>query len=1011
MASPTAFEVHPSTPYQLTRNISDNVLQRLTLQLNNPANYASISIYANNQQIANSLDIPTAGEQTLRTLVEFETLGTAKITVKANHAALTINSLTLEPVKDLTIPRFNDITAKSGMDQVNSLKYGGPTIADMDTDGDYDFIVNNHNDASSKLYWNNGDGTVTKHDTNLARWFMHDLHGTSPGDYDNDGDLDIIVTQGGGNGINPSKANFYRNNSGNLVLYTGDVGIDKGGRGRGARWSDMDLDGDLDLLLFNETSLYGDKPQHFFYENLGNGRFERKTVPGIQNVHQSRVLLTDFNNDGIDDFVFYGPLSLWQGNGDFTFTDVTAKAPEAVANLTGIMAVTDVDIDNDGDLDLYLARGKAFEGGRGESPSVDFDPAQKVFAIKPRGFKGVDTFSFSADGPIELSDYYFLAQGLQRGKDYPMFLGRDKQSTVLKIGQNWTLNPNQAEGWPGDISENGMYFGYMGNGQWKAALVRNRDDFWGFKFTLTGVTDVATDFTPQNRNEADILLRNDGDRFVNVSTEWKIPPGTNSLGVTRGDFNNDGHQDIFVSRWGKVYGKTSDYLLLNTGQGSFDTVTMHGANDIGGPGNGDMGQAFDFNLDGSLDLLLGNEGGQWYLYQNTATNAGNYSLVEVGYSPEHHIDPMGAYVTLHTKDHRYRQRVGSAGEIFSQSLLNIVHFGLGSQSTIEKVTIAWRNGETVEFSTPKINTRLSSNRLPPTDINLGHETLQLRTQTSYPLQASFSPEHADTRLKWHSDNPANVSVNQQGVIKAVGDAGEYATITAQSPANNLNDSVDITIVDWYPVAVESVTIGNNPAPLYTGQKRHLKAIVQPPHADNPRVQWASTNPQVASVNPQGVVTALKSGRTTIIAKAEQSDTVNNSFSLQVDDYHEGHLTIQNRERWASQPIVIGQPIELQVSYDAGSGNQVIASDEGGLRFWLRHFKSRWIPVKDITKIDTNVLQTQSGVSKASFNTDVLTPTSDLPAGHFYQLRVSFTASDGQNYDATIDEITLVPKKE
>ncbi|WP_084591705.1 FG-GAP-like repeat-containing protein [Gilvimarinus agarilyticus] len=1007
LAEPQPFTVTPAAPYTLTRDISDTLTQRLTIQIENPANYASVSIYTKDSMLAESLDIPASGEQILSVLVHFDALGLTEITLAANNASLNINSFTLEPVDSLAIPRFTDITKQAGMDQVNSLKYGGPTIADIDTDGDYDFIVNNHNDASSKLYWNNGDGTVTKHGTNLARWFMHDLHGTSPGDYDKDGDLDIVVTQGGGNGINPSKANFYHNNSGALVLYTGDVGIDKGGRGRGARWSDMDIDGDLDLLLFNETSLYGDKPQHFFYENLGDGHFERKSVPGIQEVHQSRVLLTDFNGDGIDDYVMYGPLSLWQGNGDFTFTDVTAKVPEAVADLTGIMAVTDVDIDNDGDLDLYLARGKAFEGGRGEPPSVDFDPLRKIFAIKPRGYRGVDSFSYSADGPVEFSDYYFLAQGLQRGKDYPMFLGRDKQSTVLQMGQNWTLNPNQAEGWPDDISENGMYFGYVGNGQWKAALVRNRDDFWGFKFTLTGVTDVATDFTPQNRNEADILLRNDGDRFVNISTEWEIPPGTNSLGVTRGDFNNDGHQDIFVNRWGKVYGKTSDYLLLNTGQGSFDTVTMHGANDIGGPGNGDMGQAFDFNLDGSLDLLLGNEGGQWYLYQNTATNAGNYSLIEVGYSPEHHIDPMGAYVTLHTKDHSYRQRVGSAGEIFSQSLLNIVHFGLGSQNTIEKITITWRNGETVEFSTPKINTRLSSDRLPPTDINLGHETLQLRTQTSYPLQARFSPEHADTRLKWHSDNAANVSVNQQGVIKAVGDVGEQATITAQSPANNLSDSVDISIVDWHPVAVESVTIGNNPAPLYTGQKRRVKAIVQPLHADNPRVQWASTNPQVASVNSHGVVTALKSGRATITAKAEQYDTVNDSVTLQVDDYREGHITIQNRERWANQPIVIGQPIELQVSYDAGSGEQVISADEGGLRFWLRHFKSRWIPVKDVVKVDASALHKQSGESAESFSTLGLTPTAELPEGHFYQLRASFTASDGKNYNATIDEINLV----
>ncbi|MEI8641209.1 hypothetical protein P4S68_09350 [Pseudoalteromonas sp. Hal099] len=60
------------------------------------------------------------------------------------------------------------------------------------------------------------------------------------------------------------------------MLTTGDVNIDKGGRGRGAKWSDMDLDGDLDLILINEASLAGTKPQHYFYENTGKNGFVRK---------------------------------------------------------------------------------------------------------------------------------------------------------------------------------------------------------------------------------------------------------------------------------------------------------------------------------------------------------------------------------------------------------------------------------------------------------------------------------------------------------------------------------------------------------------------------------------------------------------------------------------------------------------------------------------------------------------------------------------------------------------
>ena len=136
-------------------------------------------------------------------------------------------------------------------------------------------------------------------------------------------------------------------------------------------------------------------------------------------------------------------------------------------------------------------------------------------------------------------------------------------------------------------------------------------------------------------------------------------------------------------------------------------MTSHGAVDINDPGHGDMGQAFDFDLDGQVDLLNGSEEeGFWYLYKNSTNEAGNYVLVNVDYSPKSHVDPYSAVVTVKTASGKsYRKRVGSAGEVFSQSLINTLHFGLGNEQDIDSITINWRNGET------KVLTELSSNKL------------------------------------------------------------------------------------------------------------------------------------------------------------------------------------------------------------------------------------------------------------------------------------------------------------
>ncbi len=422
----TDISVAPSASAIFNYDVNGSKTKKLTFEIDNPGTSANLTLLQGEQVLIDNLNIPRSGTQTLNALVHFQALGETRLQLRTINSSVTIKSLEIEDVPHVAVPQFKDISVGAGLDKVNSLKYGGPSIADIDQDGDYDIILNNHNAETSKIYWNNGDGTVTKHKDDLSRWFMQDLHGTALGDYDNDGDLDMLLSRGGGNGTNPSVSYFYRNNDSNFVRYTGDVGIDRGARGRGARFVDMDLDGDLDLMIVNETGLANQTPQHFFYENDGQGKFTYKAIAGIEDVRSSRTLVTDLNGDNIDDIIMYGPLSVWQGNGDFTYTDISDSIPINIRELSGVMAITDIDIDNDGDLDLYMALGKEFEHGKGESPSVDFDPIAKTFSLKTRGYKGVDEFSLTASGPLKWHNYQFLGQNGFRGQTYPISLGKDK---------------------------------------------------------------------------------------------------------------------------------------------------------------------------------------------------------------------------------------------------------------------------------------------------------------------------------------------------------------------------------------------------------------------------------------------------------------------------------------------------------------------------------------------------------------------------------------------------------
>ena len=121
--------------------------------------YAIRSYYV----LIDNIDIPTVGTHTISAIVEFSQAGNHNLEIRVQSGDITINTMDIQDFTLVQIPYFNDISVQAGMDRVNTYKYYGPCVADINQDGYYDFIVVNHNIETNKLYWNNGNGTVTKH--------------------------------------------------------------------------------------------------------------------------------------------------------------------------------------------------------------------------------------------------------------------------------------------------------------------------------------------------------------------------------------------------------------------------------------------------------------------------------------------------------------------------------------------------------------------------------------------------------------------------------------------------------------------------------------------------------------------------------------------------------------------------------------------------------------------------------------------------------------------------------
>ena len=156
----------------------------------------------------------------------------------------------------------------------------------------------------------------------------------------------------------------------------------------------------------------------------------------------------------------------------------------------------------------------------------------------------------------------------------------------------------------------------------------------------------------------------------------------------------------------------------------------------------------------------------------------------------------------------------------------------------------------------------------PTGVSLVQgETITMKVDETLQLEAALSPETARTTLTWKSGSAKVATVDGEGLVTPVKEGKARITVTT---ANKKKATIAVEVVDPYKPTEVSIPQGEAVA-LNAGETLQLEAALFPEDART-TLTWRSGRPKVATVDSDGVVTALAAGKAKITVKTHNGKT-------------------------------------------------------------------------------------------------------------------------------------------
>ena len=472
--------------------------------------------------------------------------------------------------------------------------------------------------------------------------------------------------------------------------------------GPGVAFFDYDNDGWMDVFLVNSGSsdFYtpAAPPKNALYKNNRNGTFTDVTeAAGVAGGREFGMgcAIADYDNDGYQDILVtaYGRCTLYHNNGNGTFTDVTARAGLAAPGWT--TSAVWFDYDNDGKLDLFLCSFVQFSA-KSDVFCGDNKLGKRFYCI-PRVFKPTPSLLFHNNGDGTFKEVS-AGTGIQRA------MGKALGVVATDINGDQAMDLFVAN----DTVQNFLFVN-RGKGKWEEIGLAAEVGFSANGTPRSGMGVDAGDVNGDGRQDLFVanvdqemfsLYRNDGNEFFSdVANFHGVAQATRLLsgwGLKFFDYDNDGHVDLILAN-----GHPDDMIESYSQQVRYKEPLVLFRNDGKKLANvtAEAGPAFqkmyparglavgDYNNDGRLDVLIGNNGDAPVLLKNTAGDGNHWVGLKLQ-GTSCNRDAVGATITWSSGDVvRSRYKANGGSYLSSHDMREVL--GLGGSAKVNWIEVKW----------------------------------------------------------------------------------------------------------------------------------------------------------------------------------------------------------------------------------------------------------------------------------------------------------------------------------